>query len=190
MRVLVLLTLGCTPAHAANIFCETAWFARNLFYAKAGHCFDTPLGRAVFGERCEGAATLGPDAQRRIEEIRAYEVSGRGCTVNSENETFERLDALALRRRLDVHPLRSGEESSCGDWRGEPLVLRAAPSSTARIVGTVEPGENIGYSHQWEGSWEMVEVYAPRPDARSELVALGWLDGGTVDNALCGFMAG
>ena len=42
-----LLSLCVTPAFALD-HCEEWWFTRNLVFDRAGYCFSSPLGQAVF----------------------------------------------------------------------------------------------------------------------------------------------
>lgn len=41
---------GAQPARGLS--CAQLWHQRNAIYARAGHCFNTARGRAVFGEGC------------------------------------------------------------------------------------------------------------------------------------------
>ena len=180
MRLAALALIGLASAAQANSDdpCEVRWFSEHLVRHEAGECFAPGLAREVFGnEGCDTAGpSLGEDDLRRITEARPRE--GLHCaTVTIEALTLERID---LRLLLEHHALRSGEESFCQGWRGEPVPLYAGPDADAEIVGYVEPGQGISYSYRWEGDREMVGVEAADGSGR---IAFGWI--GPLDGRLC-----
>jgi len=58
MRAFLALLLAALAAPAAALeICDELWFTRNLIYDRAGYCFSSPLGRAVFDNSdCTGSA--------------------------------------------------------------------------------------------------------------------------------------
>lgn len=71
------------PAPAAAQSCYDLWYERNQIYAQNGYCFQTALGRRVFGNR--GCYTSNPRLsrweQQRVAQIQRLE-RRYGCRVN------------------------------------------------------------------------------------------------------------
>ena len=61
-----------------------------------------------------------------------------------------------LRRQLTDLPVRDDLESACFGWLGERLPLRAGHRQNAQVLGQIQPGDTISYSHLSEGGWTYV----------------------------------
>ncbi len=98
--------------------CDDLWFTRNLIFDRAGHCFGSVLGKAVFdNEGCaDGGITLTPEAANLVDRVRALEAE-LGCEVDTKQD-FLAVPVLAQRKTLgDVR--RAGQSgSACAGWKG------------------------------------------------------------------------
>ena len=129
----VLLLLVATPGFAQEA-CDDVWFTRNLHFDRAGYCFGSPLGQAVFdNSNCIGKdVTLAPDAKRQIDEIRRIEAL-HGCNVDT-NRSFLAIPDLPIpdSDREVIWPLfwkhRGGFFAAHLDCRREPMAWRVEQS--------------------------------------------------------------
>ena len=73
-RLILALILLASPAAAADV-CDDLWFTRNLIMDRAGYCFGSALGQAVFDNgNCIGkSVSLSTQLQRQVAEIRELE---------------------------------------------------------------------------------------------------------------------
>ena len=76
--LVVALSLLASPALASNA-CHDLWFTRNAVIDRAGYCFGSPLGRAVFNNAgCTGkSVSLPPQAQRMVAQVKEMEAPVR-----------------------------------------------------------------------------------------------------------------
>ncbi len=167
--LLSLLLLGA-PA-AAQQACDDVWFTRNLHFDRAGYCFGSALGQAVFDNSdCVGKdITLSPDAKRQVNEIKKLEAF-HGCKVDTSRTTIDIAD-LALRRQLIDLPIRDEFESGCLGWLGTPLPLHAGIGAQNPVMGHIEPGDYVLFSFVPVGDWTYVTTHA---DNFSGLKTGGW----------------
>lgn len=159
MRFLALMLLFAGPAMADK--CHDLWFTRNLVMDRAGYCFGSNLGQAQFSNAdCLGkSVTLAPHLQDFVARVRAEE-QALACNVDTSQTTLNVSDK-ELRRGLDTLPVVDTTESACIGWSAAPSPLFAAISTDSRIVGYVQPGENLYFGHLAEGDWEFVIVSGP-----------------------------
>ena len=158
MRVLsVLLILVATPA-MANEACHDLWFTRNLIMDRAGYCFGSTLGKAVFDNSdCTGkSVTLGENWQQQVSRLRARETQLE-CKVDTSRPFLDLPDA-DIRRRLNTLPVRDEFESACIGWLKSDLSLHASTHAASTVVGVVSPGDNVSFRHDAVGEWNYVTV--------------------------------
>ena len=171
-RLVLLLALLATPAMADDV-CEDLWFTRNLIMDRAGYCFGSALGQAVFDNSdCIGkSVSVGAADQRLVNEIRAQE-KVLECRVNTGRTRLGLAD-IETRRKLVNLPVRDEFESSCIHWLLDRAPLYAGHDEGTPIVGRVEPGDNIMWSHisAVEG-WDYVTITGPDWGA---VKSAGWL---------------
>lgn len=175
------------PASAQNnTFCESLWLSRGMVLDRAGHCFDTPLGDAVFDDNdCTGpvGALFPIDAEiLRMAEGATCDMDESGTELTLRGGAF-----VAQLRVLNTVPVRGGSEHSCVDYQGPPIPLYAGISTELAQIGTVLPGQGFGLQHQpMRGGWDYVTV----SDPDGTMAAFGWLRMEAVDLQLCGQIAG
>lgn len=178
----VLSLLGAAPVYA-DAYCDELWLIRNQIFDRAGYCFSSALGRAVFGAK--GCSTTDPvleaEARRLVAEVRAIERIDN-CAVDTRRT---RLDVPHLETRLALidPPIRAEGESACLGWRGPPLILRSGRSESAPQNGLIETGENILLIYADVDGWSLVP--SPSGDAR-----MGWLRLPVFKNGTCDGFAG
>ena len=172
-----------SPA-AATDACDDLWFTRNLIFDRAGYCFGSTLGQSVFdnGDCTTGEPSLSPELKETVDRIRARE-TWFDCQVNT-SATSLNLDAMELRKSLDTLPVIDEFESACLGWQGEPMSLFAGISPDARQIGSINPGDDVFFSHELQGDASFVTV-----SQAGQFRALGW---GVFpqDEELCGLWAG
>ncbi|MAM63661.1 DUF4453 domain-containing protein [Maritimibacter sp. UBA3975] len=168
---LTLLSFTATPAAAYDV-CDEAWYIRNLIFDRAGYCFGSTLGQAVFDNTgCTGKdVSLSPGDAATVEMIREQE-GWMACAVDTG---ATRLDVphRALLDRLEVLPVPTDTASGCIGWTGGPIPLLAAPREDAALVGRGEAGVNVVWEYDYESvldGWQFLTLYRD-----SELVGMGW----------------
>lgn len=147
------------PAMADSIHCELPWFARNLIHDRAGFCFATPLGRAVFGNAdCIGTdITLSErdrDAVARLHELEVL----RLCSIDTNADVLEHEDAFAHLRTAGRIPIPVEHESGCISYLGPAQPLLSQPDSAGHLTGRLAPGDSVLFGYQPEGGWDYVLV--------------------------------
>jgi len=166
LPALALLLAG--PATAGE-HCDEYWFTRNALFARAGYCFSSPLGQAVFGN--EGCTTkspkLGTAEAAKVKHILELEALD-ACAINTKRTSLE-IRGLEMRKRMKVLPVRDVGGSACIGWKGPPVTLRNAPSTSAEAVGEIGLGDQINFEFEREGSWDFVFIYSGL-----QLVSSGW----------------
>lgn len=87
MRLVLVICLLIPAQGWALEICDDLWFTRNLVYDRAGQCFGSTLGKAVFdNEGCtEGGATLTPVAQKLVARVREIEAT-QDCDVDTSQD--------------------------------------------------------------------------------------------------------
>ncbi|WP_424978421.1 DUF4453 domain-containing protein [Leisingera sp. S232] len=172
MKSLVaLFSLLAAPALAGDA-CHDLWFTRNAVIDRAGYCFGSPLGQAVFDNGdCTGkSVALPPQDQRLVSKVKQMEARF-GCRVNNKQTRLD-LDDLFLRYQLRNLPIRDEFESACLGWLGPVIGLRAGHSSDAPLVGQIDPGDYVKYAHIPVGNW----TYVTTSGSDWQITSGGWLD--------------
>lgn len=188
LMVAFVITTLAPPAMAQNWqLCEDLWFIRNTIFDRAGQCFASPLGQAMFdnADCVAKPVPLGATAARKVANIRFLE-SEWNCRVDT-SQTHLDIPLLPLRRALTDLPVTAGYASGCLDWQGATFELLTGHSDTASVLGRVYPGDDIVWEYDTEsapGGWAFITIYRD-----SKQVSLGWsnLD---IDHDMCGGLAG
>ena len=160
MRALLGLALVAGPA-AAEGFCDELWFARNQLFDRAGYCFGSPLGQAIFdnGNCTTTSPVLSAQDQRSVANLKAL-AAHIGCDVSTAIRTLD-VENLGLRLSLLTVPIPDEFESACFGWRLGPMVLRSGASAEAPVLGQIETGDAIGFAYVPVGPWNYVKVDGP-----------------------------
>ncbi|WP_295813988.1 DUF4453 domain-containing protein [uncultured Nitratireductor sp.] len=173
----VLLTLIATPAAAnESVGCQDIWFTRNLVMDRAGYCFATPLGQALFDNSdCTGkSVSIDALGSRLVSQIQALEKQ-HGCAVNTRRTRLD-LDDLRIRRQLRDLPVFDEFPGGCLGWTAGREPLYAGRDSGSKVIGRIEPGDYVSFTHLPVDGWSYVTVSEPGWGA---LKSGGWMSGET-----------
>lgn len=179
-RLALVLALLVLPAQvlADDVYCEEPWFIRNLIFDRAGYCFSTPLGQAIFDNSdCTGTdVALSPRDQDAVAQIREME-RWLGCDMDTSRTTLATLPELDPLRRFALLPIPVDGASGCIGYLGPEMALLTAPGAfDGPVMGRVTRGSSIVFSYIPEGTWEFVTVYPDGWDAGGGVS--GWVDMG------------
>lgn len=174
MRPLVLLLALLPTAALSNDSCDDLWFTRNLIMDRAGYCFASPLGRALFDNAdCTGTSVrLDRQSQATVAAIRAVEADLR-CKVDTRRRTID-LDDIWFRRRMVDLPVSTAEASGCAGWTGGSAPLRAGRDPRSPVVGRVRNGDYLRFGHVEAGLQPVNYVLVYGRDWKP-FRAAGWL---------------
>lgn len=189
MPRLALITLAVLAAQPALAFdpCDDLWFSRNQLYDRAGYCFSTPLGKAVFDNAdCTGTeVTLEPGGNDLVTYVQDME-DLFDCAVNTSATSLD-IENIALRLRLETVVVLSEFASGCLGWTGEAIPLRAGPREEAEVISVAMPGDDLVWEYEglgWPEGWSFFTIY--RDESQ---VALGFARD-AIDYDLCTGLAG
>ena len=148
------------PALAQDAWCEDWWFARNLIFDRAGQCFASPLGQALFDNT--DCTTRNPvldrEAAEIVAQIRALETEN-ACAVDTGRTALTYPETLEpYRAMLDI-PVRDMGESGCLGYRGAPVAILAGARPEAAVIGWLEPGMSVGFAHVGRRGYDYVQVF-------------------------------
>ncbi|GHF59990.1 DUF4453 domain-containing protein [Seohaeicola zhoushanensis] len=161
MRLLaLLLMLLPLPAFAIE-GCEDVWFTRNLLMDRAGYCFTSPLGQAIFdnSDCTTQTVTLGEAAQSTIARIVSLEAE-HGCRVDT-NRTWLDMPDMAFRKVLTDLPIRMDGQWGCLGWTGPVTPLYYGYHEPLHPIGQLSPGDYVMFEHEAVGDWVYVVAQAP-----------------------------
>lgn len=161
-RLAALIALLATPAWAGGDYCSDYWFVRNQVFDRAGYCFQSTLGQAIFdnSDCVPGEVELRPADQALVNEIREIEAR-LGCRVDTGRAS---LPILLIGLRLRLEDLAARDEhsgSACFGYKGAPFTLHAGHRADAQVLGTVQPGDDLFFRYstpQAPAGWDYVEV--------------------------------
>lgn len=164
---LALLALTLAPS-LARADCASMWVTRNMVADRAGYCFGSVLGQAVFGNQdCLGKdIALSPTDRAFVAYTQAQEAEF-GCAVDTGQADLD-LPLLGQWLQLRDLPRRDLGESACLGYQGPATPLRAGVAD-GRIMGEVQRGDTILFAHEGQADHSFVTVFA-----RGQPVALGW----------------
>lgn len=178
MRGILICALLGTASPAIAIDCEEAWLMRNLIFDRAGYCFGSPLGQALFdnADCTTTAPKLSPVNAAKVAEIRQFE---EGCSVDT-SQTFLNARFIAHWMRMEDFPTPDWGESACFGWTGPVLTVRAGHDADAPVLGAIKPGDTISFGEMAEQGWEFI-----RYDR-----GVGWIAPDTFHPDFCTQLAG
>jgi hypothetical protein len=178
------LFLALANPAAALDACDDLWFTRNLIFDRAGYCFGSALGQAVFGN--DGCTTKTPQLSHEdkgiIERACAFE-DQLACNVDTTRQSLD-VDLIAVRKAMTDLPITDGLESACIGWKGPETPLFQAQTSTSDITGYARSGDTILWLHESVGSWSFITVSLDGVPQTAGWVQIELTEGS------CTFMAG
>ncbi len=170
------MLLQWSPLSAAT-GCEDVWFTRNLIMDRAGQCFASPLGQALFDNSDCTATNVRPAFadQTVVDQILALEAQF-GCRVDT-SRTWLDLPDINFRRVLTNHPVKGDGEWACQGWLGPVTPLYAGHHAPLRAIGQITPGEHVSFGHPSSApNWSYITSHAPGDRGDSgPLTSAGWL---------------
>ena len=128
--------------------CRDLWYSKNAILAQAGYCFETELGKAVFGnDDCtadEVPTDLPEFFQRQLDRIAERE-DEFSCAVDTAATELP-LARLEVRQQLAIQPVHNGKESLC--ILKAPTSVWSAPDVEADQIGWLKRGDLITMAHE------------------------------------------
>lgn len=158
MRILLISLFFMPSASLALEYCDELWFTRNLVFHNGGHCFGSPLGKAVFGnEGCkEAGVELKAEEKAFIARVREQEAA-ESCKVDTKREALP-VVMLEQRKGLVDLPFPTLYESACIGWLGDRVSLYTARDSQGEVAGGIRKGDTLLFQFEDVGDWSFVEV--------------------------------
>jgi len=155
LSLALLLGLAASPA-AAWSPCDELWFTRNLIFDRAGYCFTSTLGRAVFDNAdCTGSQVrLDAASAAAVAAIEDYE-QDLSCAIDTSRRALDVADLPARNALIDL-PVPSAYASACYGWRGGPITLHSGRSETAPVTGMIRTGDDLVWTFDGTGGWAFV----------------------------------
>lgn len=179
------LALAASPAAAFDI-CDEMWFIRNLQFDRAGYCFGSALGQAVFDNSdCTGKdVALSAEARRNVDDIKNQE-GWMGCSVDTSTRSLDLPHAGMLRALSDL-PVPIDAASGCMGWQGDEVPLHAGHDARSPVVAVARAGQDILWEYDWNGpeGWEFISVHY-----EGRLIGMGWSES-PIDTGFCSQLAG
>jgi hypothetical protein len=181
--LLILIGVVLGGPTAALDLCDELWFTRNLVFDRAGYCFGSPLGKAIFdnSDCIINDAVADPAAQRIVDQVLAIEAD-EACRINT-GRTGLKVPFIEHRMRMVDIPVPDIYESMCIGWRGAPLTLHTARNDKSPVTGIINTGEDILWSFYSVDGWSFIT--SPRGDAD-----MGWMRDVPMNEGSCDGFAG
>lgn len=172
MRLALLFWILSVVAVQAEDACHDLWFTRNLVLDRAGQCFGTNLGRAVFDDaNCSTRSpTLSKQDQALIFLLEQKEKK-LDCKVNTDSSRPP-VKVVWLRMQMKTLPIVSATRLTCNEWNGPFIKLYSGiDPETSKRTGEIEVDDNVIFAHEPRGKWQFVTV-----ERSSEYVGAGWFE--------------
>lgn len=182
MRLLSAVFLILTPLSAvADALCDELWLSRNMVFDRAGHCFGSDLGKAVFDNSDCTTSSPKLDAAGELIVAQAREVEAEfSCNIDTSRMTLD-VDQVDQRRGLYDIPVRTGYESACLGYKGPALLLTAGRHPDTAIFGEIMPGMDILFAHHQADGMDFIVL---------ENGGMGWIGTSLISPDVCTAMAG
>lgn len=173
MRWIVIVLFSCLSAPlTASVACDDLWLTRNQVMDRAGYCFGSVLGQAMFDNSdCTGQQVqLSSYDMETVQQVRALEAQ-IGCRVDTSRTWLSLMD-INFRHALTSYPVLDELPGMCRGWLGPQTPLYAGHQEPFRAIGQILPGDDVGYDHLSVGDWSYVTVHVPFGDG---MKSAGWL---------------
>lgn len=189
----LILLLANTQTAWADIEnpCADLWFSRNAMLDRAGYCFSSTLGKALFDNSdCTTKQPQVPDrTAAQIALIRQLEQGNSDgfydkCHIDTSLATLD-LPDQGLRKQLEFQPATDGGTGICFGYQGEEQPVYAAPWETATKLGMIRQGDDVTLAHlDWNG-WSFSTI---SNNGRARV--MGWYRTPISDGRQCRAFAG
>jgi len=158
MRLVLAVCLLIPAQGWALEICDDLWFTRNLTYDRAGQCFGSSLGKAVFdNEGCtEGGVSLDAKSAKLVMRVRETEAE-LACDVDTSQD-FLAVPVIEQRKTLVDLPLATEFESACIGWKGDRVPLHTARNGESDLTGAVRMGDTLLFQYEDVDGWTFVEL--------------------------------
>jgi hypothetical protein len=176
IAVLLPAAPGLAPAPAAaSTDCDEIWGTRNALFWRAGYCFTSPLGLALFGNLGCRPGEPAPPAADRAAVARMQALEDRiGCRTDTRAPpTAAQIAVLARIVRLVDIPEPDELGFACWGYLGAPFPLHAGASAASPQTGTAPSGLSLVYDYDPRNGWSYVRVVT---GPGGGTVAEGWSD--------------
>lgn len=179
-RTLIAATLVLVSGQA-HATCEDAWYLRNLAFDRAGYCFGSALGEAVFdnSDCTTKSPTLLDWDKRLVDETKQYEAN-MGCKIDT---TANQLESTLIGKLdfVDLLPSLAPYESICIGFSGPDLPMRSDLGIvTSYPTGDVVAGDTVRFRFHSADGFEFVETD----------LGAGWIPAGSIAPENCRQFAG
>ena len=159
MKNFIIATLITFVSPSLAFGCEEMWFVRNLIFDRAGYCFNSPLGQAVFDNSdCQTGVQieLEPIDAEVVAMIRSNEAA-EGCSINTNQTNLEFSYFNSFYQKFEQLPVPDFLESSCIGYNGAAIPVYSSPNGNALAIGFINAGDNIEFD--WDdpiAGWSFV----------------------------------
>lgn len=181
MTKYVFAILLAFSAGSAQASCEDAWYLRNLAFDRAGYCFGSALGRALFdnGNCSTKSPALSDRDMAMVEATRAYETLS-ACKINTGATSLD-TTLIGKLDEIDLLPTIAMYESLCIGFAGPDLPMRSDVGiATSYPTGDVVAGDTVHFRFETTDGFEFVETD----------LGAGWIAEGAIAPDLCQQFAG
>jgi hypothetical protein len=182
MRFLTAVILMLTPmAAVADALCDELWLTRNTVFDRAGYCFGSDLGAAIFdnSDCTTSSPKLDTEGEMIVAQIREVETEF-SCKVDTSRSALD-VNHVDQRRALYDLPVRTGYESACIGYTGPALLLTAGRHPDTSIFGEIMPGDDVYFGYITMDGMDFIDL----GDGQ-----FGWLSNHLITPAVCTSMAG
>ena len=150
--------------------CASMWVTRNMVFDRAGYCFGSNLGKALFDNGgCIGKDVRLSSADQDFVDYTKEMETMFECNIDTSRRTLN-LPLLNQWLQLIDLPRRDYGGSGCLGYLGQPVTLRSGIGG-GRVLGQVNPGDDIIFNHWDQAGRSFVTVMRNNRE-----VSLGWAD--------------
>jgi hypothetical protein len=177
MRILTALIVALTPMSVtADALCDELWLTRNTVFDRAGYCFGSALGKAIFdnSDCTTSAPKLDSEGETIVAQVREIETDF-ACSIDTSRTVLE-VDHVDQRRALHHLPVKTGYESACLGYDGPALLLTAGRHPDTSFFGEIFPGDDILFGHIPVDGMEFIDL----GDGR-----MGWVGSRLITPEVC-----
>jgi hypothetical protein len=178
MRISALVFFILMPFQSlADTYCDDLWFGRNLVFDRAGYCFGSPLGKAMFNNGdCTTKKPVLSEYDREFVEFVEWSEEIAHCKVDTSQRSIA-IELIELRRKLMTPVIRANILHNCQGWRRGPLELHAANSANSPVIGRIETGDDFTWyftnqGEQIDSGWDILMGFRD-----GKAFTLGWTNG-------------